>query len=166
MNTILKTTLAATVALAVATTSTAPVLAQNETIVVESTAAMESWSDAVTRSLDQRLARAEQALRVNPKAGIVQLRFTLDDQGNAQGLTVHKSSGHNRTDLVAKRAVRSLSNLGDVPVRNPQAQKFQANIIFAEGKQEYWQLAKQLKKSEAKRLASGGAESAVLAFGG
>lgn len=166
MTTRLKTTLAAAVALAVATSTTVPAMAQNDTIVVESAGALESWSEAVSRSLDKRLVRAEKSLRANPKSGIVQLRFTLNEDGRAHDFKVYRSSGNIRTDLIAKRAVRSLSNLGDVPVRNPQAEQFQANIIFAEGVQEHKKLAKLLRKTEAKRLARGGVESTILTIEG
>ncbi len=165
MHTLIKTTFAAGAAMATLVL-TAPAIAQDEQIVVESAAAMEAWTDVTERSLNRKLIGSERAMRVKPKSGIVQLRFTLDEEGRADNFKVYSSSGNNRTDKVAKRAVQSLSNLAEVPVRNARAQTFQANIIFANSEREHEELATILAKREAKRIAMGGSETTVVAFGG
>lgn len=165
MHTLIKTTLAAASALAAASL-TVPATAGDEPILVQPTAAMEDWTETTERALDKRLIDAVWLSRINPTSGIVQLRFSLNDDGRANDIEVYRSSGQRRTDRVAMRAVRSLANLDEVPVDNPRAQTFQANIIFANTLQEHQALTEELAKVEAKRLARGESERSVVSLGG
>lgn len=161
MQTLIKATLAAALGMA----AVSPALAGEQAIVVHSPAAMQAWSESVNGSLDRRLRQASRIHKVNPASGVVQLRFTIDADGKPQEMTVQTSTGDSRTDKLAMRAVRALPQLGDAPVRDLDQQTFQANIIFAQNRDEYARLAEKLAKSERARLARGGAEAQVLAFG-
>ena len=162
MKTLMTTTLAA--ALSVAAFSPA-IAGEQGTIVVESESAMQEWQQDVGRSLDRRLVAVAKQTRIGTVSGIVQLRFTLDVSGKAQDIEVLNGSGDFRTDLVAKRAVRGLSQLAEAPVADASSQTFQANIIFADDEVTYSKLAKALAKSEKVRMAQADSERGVISFG-
>lgn len=162
MKTLMTTTLAA--ALSIAAFSPA-IAGEQGTIVVESESAMQAWQQDVGRSLDRRLVAAAKQKRIDTVSGIVQLRFTLDASGKAHDIEVLNGSGDSRTDLVAKRAVRSLSQLADAPVADVSSQTFQANIIFADNEATYSKLAQALVKSEGIRVAQADSEGGVISFG-
>ena len=162
MKTLTKTTLAAALSIA----ALSPAFAGEQgTIVVQSESAMQEWQQDVGKSLDRRLTTATRQTRVDPVSGIVQLRFTLDASGRAHDIQVLNGSGDSRTDAVAKRAVRGLSQLADAPVANASAQTFQANIIFADDARAYRKLAKALAASENIRMAQADSEGGVISFG-
>ena len=161
MQTFIKTTLAAALSIA----AISPALADEQQIVVQSTAAFEEWQADVTRSLDRRLANADRQTRTNPVSGIVQLRFTLDGYGVPHDFDVVTSSGDRSTDLVAKRAVRGLNQLSEAPVLDASGQTFQANIVFASNADEREMLTKKLAKMEQARLARSSSETSVISFG-
>lgn len=162
MQILTKTTLAA--ALSIAAFSPA-IAGEQDTIVVESVAAMQQWQKDVGRSLDRRLATAERQTRIDPVSGIVQLRFTLDAAGKPNDISVVNGSGDARTDFIAKRAVRGLSQLAEAPVVDASEQTFQANIIFADDARSYRKLAKVLAASENVRMAQAESEGGVISFG-
>ena len=165
MKTLIKTAFASALALG-AVTATAPAIAGDNDIIVQSQAAMEEWSQGVTRSLNRQLVAAERFSSTTPKPGIVQIRFTLDDNGNAENFKLYRSSGHNGTDNVAKRAVRKLRKLDEAPVSDVANRTFQANVIFAADRTEHRKLAAKLDKMERSRLARGGPEAEVVTLGG
>nr|WP_298898857.1 energy transducer TonB [uncultured Altererythrobacter sp.] len=162
MKTLMTTTLAA--ALSIAAFSPA-IAGEQSTIVVESESAMQAWQKDVGRSLDRRLATATKQTRIDPVSGIVQLRFTLDGSGKPRDISVLNGSGDTRTDFVAKRAVRGLTQLANAPVANASEQTFQANIVFADDKATYSKLAKALAASENIRMAQADSEGGVISFG-
>lgn len=141
-------------------------IAGEEQIVVAPSEAMAEWSADVTRSLNHRLQHTEALRRGTPVSSIVQLRFTLDENGRATDFTTHRSSGHRVTDRIAMRAVRGLDNLDQVPVSDTDGRVFQANIIFASDVFEHAKLASKLEQIERTRLARGGAEADVITLGG
>ncbi|MEE1876603.1 energy transducer TonB [Altererythrobacter litoralis] len=160
MQTLIKTSLAAALSLA----AISPALA-DEQIVVHSQAEMDQWQADVTRNLDRRLEAAQHDTNVTPKSGIVQLRFTLDENGRAENFQTLTSSGDRSTDMVATRAVRRLGNLDDAPVANAEGQTYQANIIFADNMREHDRLQAKLAKMESAHLARSESEGKVVSFG-
>ncbi len=165
MNTLTKTAFASALALG-AFTATTPAIAGDDGIVVQSQAAMEEWSQDVTRSLNRGLIQSERFSNTRPKSGIVQVRFTVGADGKAENVSLYRSSGHAPTDRVATRAVRWIARLGDAPVQNLRDQTFQANIIFAPDAPEHEALARKLEQMESARIASSGAEESVVTLGG
>lgn len=154
----------ATLAAALSFAAIAPALADDEQITVQSQAAFAQWQADVTQSLDRRLVSTERASRTTSRSGIVQLRFTLDANGQPQGIRTMTSSGDRSTDRVAIGAVRGLTQLDDAPVANLEGQTFQANIIFAKSPAEHNRLASKLEKMETARLARG-EDTRVISFG-
>lgn len=160
MQTLFKASLAAALSMA----AIAPALAGDEPITVLSQAAYAQWQDEVTQSLDRRLVSVERANRATPVAGIVQLRFTLDENGQPQGFQTLTSSGDRATDRVAIGAVRGLTQLGDAPVAGAADKTFQANIIFAKSQAQHARLSQKLAKIESARLARSDS-AGVISFG-
>lgn len=168
MNILTKTAFASALALG-AFTATTPAIAGDagqDGIVVQSQAAMEEWSQDVTRSLNRGLIQSERFSNTRPQSGIVQVRFTVDADGKAENVSLYRSSGHSPTDRVATRAVRWIARLDDAPVQNLTDQTFQANIIFAPDAQEHEVLARKLEQMESARIASSGTEASVVTLGG
>lgn len=158
MNTLIKSGLAAALSLAIA----APAFAGDDQIVVNQPAAMKAWSKEVSRSLSLKLLAAEKNTRITPRSSIVQLRFTLDEDGRAHEFETYRSSGDRGTDIVAQRAVRSLRGLDRVPVADAGSRKFQANIVFARNDDEFSDLVGELRDSERQRMARGDTSVVVV----
>lgn len=137
-----------------------------EDIVVRSQIEMERWQEDTTRSLNRALVRNPLERSASPSSGIVQVRFTMDENGRADDITLHSSSADWVAERIALSAVRRLGNLDEVPVSNAGDVQFLANIIFASDRNEQTELAKKLARSERARLASGTAESDYVALGG
>ena len=165
MKSIIRNTLAPAMALG-ALAATVPATAGDQDIVVQSQPAMEQWSRDVTRSLNRQLVNVERLNNAVPRPGIVQVRFTLDENGRASDMTLLRSSGHAGTDSLAQKAVRKLRHLDEAPVRDVRGKLFQANIIYARDGYERDQLADELARSERSRIALGVNEAEVLSFGG
>ena len=154
----------AAAALAVTLPLAAPAAAGKD-ILVTSPTAMAQWQADVTRDLDHKLLLAERYTRGRPTSGIVQIRFTLDEDGKPTNLeTVYDSAG-TAARRSASWAVRRLRDLDQAPVMNASGVRFQANIIFAENREQKTVLAAQLDRMERVRLASAGSERAVVALG-
>ena len=144
----------------------APVNADDQTIIVESKEAMAAWQSDVTRSLNNQLLSERSTPRRAIESGIVQLRFTIDENGDAQNFELLSGTGDRATDRAAQRAVSRVSHLEDAPVRDIQSRTFQANIIFAKSPEEQDELMAKLAKSERVRLARAAEEREVIMFGG
>ncbi len=144
----------------------APAQAESNPIVVESQEAMAEWQADVNRSLNNRLYAATSSYRSQPESGIVQVRFTVDAEGNAQNIELIKGTGDRSTDRVAERAVSRVSYLDEAPVRDIQSRTFQANIIFARNHEEHDELKAKLAKLETARLALADEEEDVILLGG
>jgi TonB family protein len=162
MQTLIKTSLAAALGLAAIT----PAAADDTPILVESAAAMDEWRTDVSRSLDRRLRNIDQLDPARPRSGIVQLRFTLDEDGRAENLEVVRSSTNYRAEKIATRAVRGLTKLDQAPVADVGSRTFQANVIFARTFEELDELKAKLAKLETARLALADEEEDVILLGG
>ncbi|NNC58896.1 MAG: hypothetical protein HKO05_02755 [Erythrobacter sp.] len=166
MNTLVSKALVATAAVALSVTALSPAIAQSaDEILVTPSGAMQNWRADVSRDLSRQLDQAESFAKYNPQPGIVQVRFTLDDNGRPVGMGTYRTSGSISSDRAARWAVRRLTNLDDVPVRVKPGTTFQANVIFAETPAQRDQLAKKLAWIESKRLANASAEAGVIALG-
>ncbi len=141
-----------------------PALAGDEPIVVLSEAAMKEWSKDVSSDLGRQLYFAQHRPGFQPVEGIVQMRFTLDAQGNAQDFKVVRSTGHKMTDRVAKLALKRVDGFKEAPVKDVLNQTFLANVIFAKSEESHAELAAQLAASERERLAANGGNQIYVAI--
>lgn len=144
----------------------APAQADDQTILVESQEAMAEWQSDVTRSLNNHLFAATSSQRRQPQSGIVQLRFTVDANGDAENVEMISGTGDRSTDRVAKRAVSKVAYLDEAPISDVQSRTFQANIIFAKDLDEHEALKEKLAERERVRLARAKEEHEVILFGG
>lgn len=147
---------------ATAMTVAAPAFADD--IVVQTKPQMDQWSARVTSELNSALEKAEWHNGAS-KPGIVQLRFTVDQNGKAEDISVMRSSGNDRTDDNAITAVSLLDSLGDAPVSSVANRTFQANIVFARNDLQKVNFVKELRQSERDRMARGDAEEVILIGG-
>lgn len=140
-----------------------PVLSQN--IVVTPSISHTQFVEKVSEDLDKQLGRASRYPSLPFGEGITIVRFTRDGSGDADNVQVYRRSGINNLDRIATRAVRNLRSLDSVPAGVGPQQVYQANIIFASDEEELAELRATLNREEASRMARGGAERSVLAFG-
>lgn len=138
---------------------------EQEDILVTSSAAMEEWTAGVTRDLDRKLLHAERFRERAVSSGIVQLRFTLDQDGSPTAVKTYYSSANTGAVRTAHSAVKRLRDLDQAPVANASGATFQANIIFADNEEEKARFAKKLEKMERTRLASAGQSTMVITLG-
>lgn len=157
------TALAATLTLPLA----APAAAgeKSDDIVVSSNAAMAKWQDTATNQLNRMLARAPMARSYAPNETIVQVTFSIDADGDPQDITVLDGDANWGARQTALYAIKRLSSLSQVPVRNPQNAKFLANLIFAQDAATHRQLAAKLDASTRTRLAEAGGEESYILLG-
>lgn len=163
--TALKSALIPALALAVIVPAAASA-GNSDDIVVTSVEQMKQWKKDATRTLNRALAHSPVERRAQPASGIVQVSFSLDSKGKPTGLELESSSANWAAERSAMFAVRSLGDIGDVPVSNPGGARFLANIVFADSAEEGAQLAAILEQSERTRLASGTERSEFIALGG
>ena len=163
----MKTLIHAAAAVALAATALTPAIAEDaqDEIIVSPSKALENWRSDVSRDLSRHLDLADRWGKFNPDAGIVQVRFTLDENGRPTAMETYRSSGSVSTDRAAMWAVARLNHLDDAPVRVTSGTTFQANIIFAESPAQHDELASKLAWIERKRLAANTAEADVIALG-
>jgi hypothetical protein len=168
MTTILKFTAFARSVLGASLLGALPVTAYasggDDDIVVHSASAMEQWQKQTALRLDRALQR-DVGGRTDTGDSIVQIAFTLGPDGKAQGLRFHNGEGTWIEREMAKRAVRSLDNLDEVPVVNRGDVKFLANFIFSTDPRSHAKLAQRLRTMEQARLASRDGTSRYLALG-
>lgn len=105
----------------------------------------------VAKDLDRELDRIYLSPRYHPN-GIAQVRFQIDDQGRAAGISMYRRSGDRIVDQAAMTAVRHLDDLGPLPAGYPDDQLVQVNIIIAASQPELGRLTRQLEKIEAARM--------------
>ena len=147
--------------------ASSPALAGEETeIQVVSPKKMEQWKADVSRQLDRALVRAPGRASVAPSAGIVQIAFELDEEGNPDNLKVYSNSADYTAMRMAKYAVTRIDGLDEAPVTNVGEAQFLANIIFANNRAQHDELALTLAQSERTRLAAGPEENEVIVLGG
>ena len=137
--------------------------ATNE-IIVTSQAEMAAWQKGATVSLNRSLASATDAPSALISDGIVQIAFVMGADGKPTDLEVISSDANWVAERAAKRAVRRLGDISDVPVVNAKDARFLANIVFADDAQEHAELMSEVKKSMGKALASG--DNGYIVIGG
>ena len=137
---------------------------KSQDIVVRSQAAMEKWQQTTTKQLNRMLARAPVARSHAPNETIVQVAFTIDAEGNPENIKVLDGDANWGARQAAVYAVKRLDSLSDVPVRNPEGAKFLANLIFAQDRETYRELAATLKPGGA-RFAEADDEEYILLGG-
>ena len=133
-------------------------------IIVTSQAEMAAWQKGATVSLNRSLAHSSDVRSAAISDGIVQIAFEMGADGEPTNLEVIASDANWVAERVAKRAVRRLGDISDVPVANAKDARFLANIVFADDAEEHAELMSEVKKSMAKTLASG--ESGYIVIGG
>lgn len=153
----------ACLALAATLPVAAPAVAQDGVLIV-SQSAMTQWQEARTKELD-RLLLDDRGQFGRPLAGIVQISFTLDENGRpAEIETVHNSAGI-AAHRLARWAVSKMRDLDDVPAAQGGDVRFQANMIFADNERDREGLAVQLAALEQVRLAKAEPGTTVIAIG-
>lgn len=135
----------------------------NDDIVVRSVTAMEQWQSKTTTELNRALMREPPG--ATTENAIVQITFTLDEEGKAENLQFYNRDGSWLERNMAKRAISRLETLAEVPVANPGEAQFLASIIFANDARNYARLQRRLEKLESARLASAGPGRRYLALG-
>ena len=135
-----------------------------EDIVVSPGSAMQHWHSEASDHLDRALRRASPT-RTENKNAIVQIAFTRDANGRATDLEFVNREGGWFERSTAKRAVRSLDNLDEVPVTQSGEVYFLANIIFANDQRSHDQLKDRLAQMETARLAENSPRSKYIALG-
>ncbi len=173
MKTYTRYTVTAAAALALAMPFAAPVSANpaatatnSQEIVVKSRAAMEEWQAETTKDLNRALARVPLARKVLPNNAVVQVAFTLGEDGKPDNIEVLRGTGNWAARKTAELAVRHLDNIASVPVANPQDANFIANVIFASTPRKRDELAAALWESEARRIAASDPDRNTIVLGG
>lgn len=136
----------------------------DDDIVVVSAGAMQQWQQETTARLDRALQLAAPRDAATGNA-IVQITFTRGPDGKAENPQFYNREGNWTERWIAKRAVQSLDNLGDVPVIEAGEVRFLANLIFADDPHNLKKLRTRLEGMERERLAAGGDASRYLALG-
>ena len=140
--------------------------AEAEPILVVSQKAMKAWQAETTNDLNRALAREPLSRNRPPNNAVVEVAFTLGEDGRARDIRVLDGDGNWSARNAAKYAVRSLETLGDVPVVNPQGTRFLASIIFADSVITHDELAAKASASRAQRFASIAEEDRPVLIGG
>jgi hypothetical protein len=136
----------------------------NDDIVVKSASAMQQWQKQTTVKLNRALQRAE-PMRTNPEPAIVQISFKRGTDGRPEDIRFYNDEGGWLERMIAKRAVKSLDNLDQVPAVSAGEVHFLANIIFADDERDHDRLRKRLETMERARLASADPGRTLLALG-
>ncbi len=166
MNTLTKLAASSAFALSFALSAATPAMAGgDEPIVVQSKAAMEQWQKQTTRDLNRTLAFSPTSGKLRADNGIVQISFTLGADGKAENIELYDRSANLTAVRIAKRAVRKLGTLDEVPVKNRAQARFLASIIFADNADIHERLAAKLKKSERTRMASADVDGEYISIG-
>lgn len=144
----------------------ASVAADHSDIVVQPSPALQDWQQDTSKQLNRALDRGGSQYTPFRSANnsIVQIGFTLGEDGRPDDVQVYDGDGNWAAKRAARRAVKSLAGLDQVPVANPQNVQFLANIIFADNERIHDRLEKRLQQMEAARLASSGPERTYVAL--
>lgn len=142
---------------------TASAANEGDDIVVSSGSALEKWQQRTTAELNSALMR--EPMGATTENAIVQITFTLGEDGKATDQQFYNRDGSFLERSMAKRAIKSLDNLADVPVADRSQTRFLASIIFANDPRSYSKLQARLRKMEQARLASRDGRHQYLALG-
>lgn len=157
--------------LAFAAAASAAVLAvpasagQDDGIVVTSPGAMAEWKADMNDQLDRRLIRSDGFRGQGPMTALVQIRFTLDEEGKPANLETIHHSGARRAAFASRLAVRNLRGFEEAPVSDAMGATYQANLIFARNEREKAKLQAELAGIERARLAAGDGENVIMLGG-
>ncbi|QFT76633.1 hypothetical protein [Erythrobacter sp. THAF29] len=136
----------------------------SDDIIVSPSAAMEQWQQDTTRDLNRALSTGGVRYRGEPDNAIVQVAFSLSEDGKADDVRLYNDEGNWVAQRTALRAVKRLKDLGEVPVENPQGAQFLANIIFADNERAHERLEARLAQWERARIGSSGKERTFIAL--
>lgn len=136
----------------------------DDDIVVVSAGAMQKWQQETNAQLDRALQVAAPRDAVTGNS-IVQITFTRGPDGKPENPQFYNREGNWTERWIARRAVQSLDNLGEVPVVEAGQVRFLANVIFADDYHNLRKLRSRLEVMERERLAAGGPGSKYLALG-
>ena len=134
-------------------------------IVVTSPDKMGEWKAAMNAKLDRHLIRADGVRGERPMTAIVQVRFSLDEDGKPTDVTTLHHSGARRAERAATIAVSNLRGFEDAPLTNVGDATFQANIVFAPNIAERDRLRAEMARLDRARFAASGARN-VIVLGG
>ncbi|MDG5747828.1 hypothetical protein P8Q88_06515 [Qipengyuania sp. XHP0207] len=164
MKTLLTFALAAT---ASAAALAVPVSAGGEQdIVVRSpTQSLNEWKADMNAQLDRKLIRSDGFRNQGPMTAIVQIRFTLDEEGKPTNLQTLHHSGARRAAYASRFAVRSLRGFDEAPLPDARAAVYQANLIFARNDREKAELKAELDRVDQARIAANGAPDVIMLGG-
>lgn len=137
---------------------------EGDDIIVSPKSAMEQWQQGVTSELNRALVGGGVRHRGEPNNAIVQVTFSLGDDGKPDNVQLYNTEGNFVAERMAVRAVRRLNSIDEVPVQNPQDTQFLANIIFADNDRIHDRLEQRLEQSEAARIASTGEARTYIAL--
>ena len=156
----MKTLRIATIALASASiTLAAPLAAQDRsqeadnTIFIQSTTEEAQYARQVARQLNRNLARYNFPLRTS-EVGVVRVRFTANENGEAENMTLIGNSRSNQLDRAALWAVGRLSNIAPDYGEASGNRLIQANIVFADTALQAERMARRLAREEFARMAA------------
>lgn len=101
----------------------------------------------------------------NARSGIAQVRFEVGEDGRAQAVRTHRTSGDHALDKAARIIASRLEDLAPLPRGSMAGQTIQANIVLASDRHKRDRLLARLAREEASRIASSPREAAVLVLG-
>jgi hypothetical protein len=143
----------------------AVVAADHSDIVVQPSPALDQWQADTSQDLTRALQRrGTQYSRQPANNAIVQVTFAIGENGKPSEVEVYDGDGNWAANRIARRAVRTLQDLDQVPVSNPQNVQFLANIIFSDNERIHGQLVERLEQMEAERMASSGTARTYIAL--
>lgn len=137
---------------------------EGDDIIVSPSSEVQQWQDDTSRDLDRALSSGSTRYRGAPNNAIVQVTFKLGENGRADDVSIINGEGNYFAKRIAVRAVKRLRDLDGVPVEDPQAVTFLANIIFANSDTSQKRLERRLAGMERERLASTGRARTYLAL--
>lgn len=154
---------AVAILLAAPLTYAAPERVENAAQELQSALAL--WQAETTEALNRALADSSAARLMRPNNTIVQVTFTLGEDGRAKNIKVLPGDANWPARRAAIFAVRQLANLDEAPVPHLQKTRFLANIVFFDREDVRSRLLERLHLSEAQRHSSADELSAYLVIG-
>ena len=141
-----------------------PLSAQDDNIVVTPGLSQAAFVDRISNDLNRQLVQADK-FNEPIKDGIVIVRFTRSEEGEAQDIHLYRKSGRTGLDRLARKAVARLETLDALPSGVERDQLYQANIIFASTEAGARRLKGKLAEEEAVRMAANNDRAMVIAIG-
>ena len=139
--------------------------AEQDIVVRSPTQSMAEWKSDMNAQLGRKLGRSDGFRNQGPMTAVVQIRFTLDEEGKPTNLQTLHHEGARRAAYASRYAVRSLRGFDDAPLPDARAAVYQANLIFARNDREKAELKAKLDRVDRARIAANGAEDVVMLGG-